>query len=249
MVREHVADLRAIVREERGRWSDSALLARLDPGVLQEFLDASVLVRFDRNAVLVRQDGTDTDIYLLLSSYVKVTAKFGDGRSALLAIRAGGDVVGELAASGGGRRIATVIACAKEPVYAAKIAATDFLWLASRHPASLVLLTNALGRKLTTATRRRVDNSGRPPLIRLARVLVELADDHGVALTDESVLIGVDLTQFELGSLIGMRESSVLRALRELKQQNLVDTSGRRPVVRNLEMLRAIAYPAEDTVK
>jgi CRP-like cAMP-binding protein len=72
-------------------------------------------------------------------------------------------------------------------------------------------------------------------------VLVELADDHGRPLVGDSVLIALDLTQIELGTLIGVGESSVLRALRELKERGLLDTRGRRTVVRSLQSLREVA--------
>jgi len=236
-------DIRAVVREHRPQWPAKSFLSRLDSGLLDAFLEAGTLLRFTTDDVLITEDDKDSDVYLLFSSYVKVTARLDPTRSALLAIRVGGDVVGELAASGADRRIATVTACGKEPVYAARLAADEFVRLASRYPASLLLLSHTVGSKLTTATRRRVDYSGRPPLIRLARVLVELADDHGHPLGPTSVLIALDLTQLELGSLIGVGESSMLRALRQLKQRGLVDSSGRRPVIRNLEVLRAIADP------
>jgi CRP-like cAMP-binding protein len=242
-------DVRAIVRAHRPQWPGSSFLSQLDPALLEEFLDTGTLVVFGHNDVLMSEGDKGTDVYLLLSSYVKVTARVDGRRTALLAIRVGGDLVGEVAASGAEHRIATVTACAREPVCAVRLDGEDFARLASRYPASLLLLSQAVGRKLGSATRRRVDYSGRPPLIRLARVLVELADDHGRALGPNSVLIAVDLTQLELGSLIGVRESSMLRALRQLKERGLVDSSGRRPVIRNVEILRAIAYPDGESAK
>jgi CRP-like cAMP-binding protein len=210
--------------------------------LLDDLLDVGQLRRFQAPQVLIKEGKDDTDVYLLLSSCVKVMADLGGGRSALLAVRVGGDLVGELAASGAGRRIATVSACGREPVSAVRVAAADFVRLGSQYPACLLLLSESVGRKLSSATRRRVDYSGHSPLVRLSRVLVELADDHGRPLVGDSVLIALDLTQIELGTLIGVGESSVLRALRELKERGLVDTHGRRTVVRSLRSLRDVAY-------
>jgi CRP-like cAMP-binding protein len=238
---DDLQDVRVLVRRYRAEWAPSSFLMRLPPELLEKLLDVAELMLFRTSEILIEEGKDDTDVYLLLSSCVKVTADLGGGRSALLAVRVGGDLVGELAASGTGRRIASVVACGREPAVAARVGAADFVRLASEYPQALVLLSEAVGRKLSTATRRRVDYSGHSPLVRLARVLVELADDHGRPLVGDSVLIALDLTQIELGTLIGVGESSVLRALRALKERGLVDTHGRRTVVRSLQSLRAVA--------
>ncbi|MGH4010856.1 MAG: helix-turn-helix domain-containing protein [Pseudonocardiaceae bacterium] len=54
-------------------------------------------------------------------------------------------------------------------------------------------------------------------------------------------MIGLDLTQVELGSLVGVTRPTAERALRELRVAGLVDTGGRRLIVRDEQGLRAVA--------
>ncbi|MGW6355942.1 cyclic nucleotide-binding domain-containing protein [Streptomyces sp. NPDC055092] len=69
-------------------------------------------MRFDADAVLVRQGMNDRYVLLLLSGLTKVTAVVENGETSLLAVRAGGDTVGEMAAmDGSAPRSATVTAC------------------------------------------------------------------------------------------------------------------------------------------
>jgi CRP/FNR family transcriptional regulator, cyclic AMP receptor protein len=197
-------------------------------------------VAFRAGEELIQEGAIGTDAYFLLSSYVKVTAQLRDGGTALLAVRVGGDVVGEVAATDPDRRLATVRACGLEPVYALELAREDFTRVMSTHPDSLLRLTQMVSRKLRTATRRRVDFTGCTALVCMARVLVELADDYGVP-TGNGIVIGIDLTQLELGTLIGFQVSSAQRSLRELRRQGLVNTRNRRPIIRDISALRRLA--------
>jgi hypothetical protein len=75
----------------------------------------------------------------------------------------------------------------------------------------------------------------------MARVLVELAEDHGQRVGDNSVTIGVNLANVELGTLIGVRKATAERAVQKLRNSNLLVTRNPRPVIRDLDRLRAVA--------
>jgi Mn-dependent DtxR family transcriptional regulator len=55
-------------------------------------------------------------------------------------------------------------------------------------------------------------------------------------------VIGLDITQVELGSLVGVTRPTAERALRELRVAGLVDTGGRRLIVLDQQGLRAVAH-------
>ena len=66
-----------------------------------------VLWHMSPGLVLIREGDPGTAVYLLLAGSVKVTGATDEGGS-LLAIRVGGDLVGELAVLDGRPRVATV---------------------------------------------------------------------------------------------------------------------------------------------
>lgn len=220
-------------------WPAESFLSTLSAATIDRFLAAGRVLRFERGRHLITERDTSTEVFLLLSAGVKVTADLGGGHQALLAVRLAGDVVGELAATDGERRLATVTACGREPVFAAVLSRENFDRVLSEHPDARRILTAAITRKLRTATRRRIDYTGCPPDIRLARALAELADDYGQEVAGRGTVIRFNLTQIELGTLVGVSEATAARSLRVLRQRGLVNLDGRRPIVPDLAALRA----------
>jgi CRP/FNR family transcriptional regulator, cyclic AMP receptor protein len=232
-----------IAQRHRERWPRASFLTGLDPRVLRDFIDAGELTGFDAGDELMHEGDQAADMFLLLDAVVKVTAQLDGGGTALLAVRLGGDIVGEIALVDGQGRTATVSACGYDPVTAVRVSHDVFHGLLNRHPDAAVSLASAIGRKFRSATRRRIDSTGCEAKVRLARALLELAEDYGHP-GHRGTLIGVNLTRIELGTLVGVGETTARRALRELKQDGLVTDTGRRLLVPGLAALRAVAWTA-----
>jgi CRP/FNR family transcriptional regulator, cyclic AMP receptor protein len=67
--------------------------------------------RYPAGRVLMREAEETTFVLLLLDGVVKATGRAAGEREALLAVRMGGDLIGELAAVDGRPRSATVTTC------------------------------------------------------------------------------------------------------------------------------------------
>lgn len=233
-------DPQSIVRRYRGSWRSQSFLAGLDQQALVSLLAEGTLVHFGKGDVLVREGDVYDGVYLLLSSYVKVSASQYGGGQTLLAVRFAGDVIGEMAAIDGNTRCATVEVCSKEPVAAVRLEETQFERAVATVPDARQLLLASVVGKLRTSTRRRVDYAKAPVLLQLACLLVEMADEHGHTPRGRSVVIGANLTQVEWGMLIGVSPRTVQRALRELKLAGLIDPGRNRMVVKDVLGLRAL---------
>ena len=77
--------------------------------------------------------------------------------------------------------------------------------------------------------------------MRLAHVLGEIAASCGEAVSD-GVLIGVELSQTELATLVGAAEDTVQKALRLLRDRGLIRTGYRKITVVDHVALRALAH-------
>jgi CRP/FNR family transcriptional regulator, cyclic AMP receptor protein len=237
----------AVAREGRD-WPSTSFLARLTGPTRQELLDLGDVRQFARGERITREGEPGSEAFLLLSACAKVTAQIDEEQEALLAIRVGGDIVGELALMDGEPRSATVTACRIEPSLAVAVgrdAFTDFL---QRSPQASSALAAEVSRRLRWSDRRRVEFSGCSVKVRTARVIVELTSAYGKQLPYNGVSLGTNLSQGELATLIGAAEPSIQKALRELRDAGLIDTGYRMLVVLDLPGLRAMAgLPAAAT--
>jgi CRP/FNR family transcriptional regulator, cyclic AMP receptor protein len=239
----HEVEAWKIAQAHRDEWPRTSFLADLEIPVLRDFLSAGELIRFKKGDVLLAQGEAPAHAFLLLNACVKVTAHLDAGGEALLAVRMGGDVVGEVAVMDGGDRTATVRPCTHEEVTAISLDRESLRGLLSRYPDAGMSLTSAVGRKLRASTRRRMDITGCPAPVRMARAVLELAEDYGhPSASGVGTLIGVNLTQIELGTLIGVGETTAQRALRGLKKDGILKNSGRRLFIPDMDALRSASW-------
>ncbi|WP_051771396.1 Crp/Fnr family transcriptional regulator [Saccharothrix sp. NRRL B-16314] len=197
------------------------------------------------NEHLTRQGDHETDVFLLRSATsggtvcAKVTRLAQNGSEALLGVRVTGDVIGEGAALGQApTRSATVTACADLLVQA--VERRQFLAYLDRNPQAWHALCALIFDRLDWANRRRADFASYHVENRLVRVLVDLAGSHGVP-GPLGIDLGVDVSQEELGRLIGAKPDAVGVALKALKSKGLVTARYRGVRIRDLEALRHLA--------
>jgi CRP/FNR family cyclic AMP-dependent transcriptional regulator len=100
------------------------------------------------------------------------------------------------------------------------------------------MIAAAVARQLRWANRRRSDFAAFPADIRLARLLVEIAEVGGRPRPDGSVELLVPLSQPELAAMIAIGRATVQKALHELRDRGLISTGYRRLIVTDLPRLR-----------
>jgi CRP-like cAMP-binding protein len=222
----------------RQTWPPGSLLGGLADDERRALLALGTLREYEPGSVLLREADRSTHVLLLLDGFVKITASTADGKLALLAIRVGGDVIGEMAALDGAARIAT--ATAAGAVLARVVSQHDFHVFLERHPLVSVAISSAVVAKLRWATRRRVDFGALEVRVRLARVLLELLDSYGEN-TTAGRHIGVSLTQPELAALIAASEPAVHKVLADLRSGGILATGYRRLIVKDIPSLRRLA--------
>ncbi|WP_405091548.1 Crp/Fnr family transcriptional regulator [Micromonospora sp. NBC_01392] len=217
-------------------------MGRLPVPVRDDLLGLGAVRRYADGARMIHEGRDDSHVFLLLSGFAKVTMAAGEGQ-ALLAVRGPGDTVGELAATSGHPRQASVVACS--PVTARVIVASVFRHFLGRNPGAAVQVAAVVAERLAAANRRRVEFATQPLQTRLVSVLVELAVLSGEPAVPGAVRIPLPLRQGELAAMVGASEDTVQRALRVLRLDGLVETGYRSLIVRDLHRLRAmLEFPA-----
>ncbi|GAA1196038.1 CRP-like cAMP-binding protein [Kitasatospora gansuensis] len=225
-------------------WARNSFLAKLPQEQAAHLLGLARQVRYEPGEVILRQGDRDTHVCLLQPvdrdavACAKVTATLENGAEGLLGIRVSGDLVGEQAAIAHGQRSATVTACSA--VLVGQVTSERFLAFLAEHPGAWRAVTEVVNDRLNSANRRRLDFAAFDVAGRLSRVLVELVELHGQAV-GTSHTIGVELSQPELGRLIGAGTDAVGRAMHRLKAAGLVRSQYRSVTVLDLAALRGYA--------
>ncbi|MGP4112120.1 Crp/Fnr family transcriptional regulator [Streptomyces sp. 4N509B] len=234
-----LSDRRTHELRRRHGWPARSFLGSLSLPLRTELLRLGVPSEYRGEEALIREGDCSTHVVLLRTGVTKVTAHLDNGNEVLLAIRVGGDLVGEMAAMDAAPRSATVSACGV--VEAIVIENDDLQRFLQMYPEVARSIASMMAERLRWANRRRLEFSGYPVKVRLARVLAELAATHGHQVR-QSVVIGVTLSQPELAALTGSAGHTIQKALRELREAGLLTTNARRISVRDLPRLRETAH-------
>jgi len=178
-------------------------------------------------------------VYLLLAGSVKVTGATRAGTDALLAIRAGGDAVGELAALDEKPRLATVTTAGRVQLLIIKQA--DFLDALQRDHKLALAVARGVSDKLRTSTSSLIDFTESQVITRVARAMFKLAKCYGKK-SDAGRTFVCPLTQGELATLAGVSEETVQRVLRQLRADDIITTRYRQIMVLDMGALADLAH-------
>lgn len=189
--------------------------------------DAEALLALVRRRTLtpgqeiLRAGSAGDGAVLVLAGRVRLVAYGADRREVVLALRGPGELIGEMAALGAGRRTATAIAV--DEVEAGFLSAQELAAFLREHPDAAIVLIRMLVRRLTEATRDVVDLATQDSVGRLAKRLVDLSSEHGMPAVG-GTQIELALTQDELARWTGATRETVSRALRLMRQLGWVAT-------------------------
>ena len=188
-----------------------------------------------REAVLLRQGDPADRAILIERGQVKITAESGSGYTSLLAVRGVGELIGELSALDGRSRSATVTAMTAVQGYV--VSASVFRRLLMGNGALAMAVLNAVVARLRDSDHRRAEYGAYGASARTSAVLLDLAEGYGVAVSGSPRGRSIAVTQQELAGAVGTSRESVVRALRELHHEGLVETSRGKVVVLDLAQL------------
>ncbi|HVL89360.1 MAG TPA: Crp/Fnr family transcriptional regulator [Actinomycetota bacterium] len=192
--------------------------------------------RYPAGTTMLLEGDRSANVILIEDGRVKISSFTEDGREIVLAVRVTGDLLGELSVIDGEPLSAT--ASALEDVRATVVPADAFKQYLSTHaPASFALL-EIVSRRLRDADRKRIEFGAYDSVGRVARRLLELAERFGEGDGDGAVRIALPLSQEEIAGWTGSSREAVSKALRALRERNVIDTARKVITVLDMDALR-----------
>lgn len=215
-------------------WPTRSLVGEMSDDLREQFLSLGSRRTFARGDVLIAEDDRTTDVFVIISGFVRVVNHTASGERAIMAIRTRGDVVGEFAALDGKPRTSSGIAACRTVVHV--VDAPLFRAFAASNPSVGAAVSRSVIAKLRTATRYRVETGQASVLTRVARVLEHLAESYGRRVS-RGVLLDIPLPQQDLAALVATSATGVARAYRDLRRAGAIEVAYRQVLVTDLAVL------------
>ncbi len=187
--------------------------------------------------IIFLKDDPGVTLHLVVSGMVKICLPSESGTEIALSLIRPGDFFGELALLDGQRRSTSAVAV--ERTENLVLHRDDFLRLMQSHTEVTWLLLVALGARLRQANAMIANCLFSDVSSRLARKLLELAQEFGRKGPD-GLKIDLMLTQGDIGSMIGASREAVNRALGSLIINGSIKIDGHTLTIRDVERLREI---------
>lgn len=220
-------------RSERERLASARPFAGLDEVAVDDAAGAGHRRHLSPGDTVFRQGEPADELFVLLEGRVKVTQVTSDGQQVVVRLLGPGEMMGCVAAWGGGNYPGTATAQEETSVIGWSGAALGRL--VERHPAIARNLLGTVGHSLQETQTRLRELATERVERRLAHALLRLVDKEGRSLR---------LTRQELAELAGTTLFTASRTLSAWEAQGLVEAGRGRVTVRRPDGLAALAEDA-----
>lgn len=207
---------RELVRRYLGRVS---LFREVSEKQRAQLVDEFSTLKASRNEVILTQDESSSDLYLILQGRVKVTLMNEDGAEYVLTDLRAGDCFGEMSVIDGRPRCATVVTV--EDSTFAVLRREQLIAALKRDPSVALELLATLVRKLRQATEREERLAFLDVRQRLLQLFAEQIAEEGGKEDVGYVRVG-KRTQKELAMRIGASREATSQVLRHLCSEKVV---------------------------
>jgi CRP/FNR family transcriptional regulator/CRP/FNR family cyclic AMP-dependent transcriptional regulator len=187
-----------------------SVFASLPEEELRAVADACRTRTFKRGEVLFHEEDPGNALFILESGQVKIVLISDEGSETILRVQGPGECLGELSLIDGSPRSATAVAL--EPVEALALYRDDFLSLIERRPSVALAVMGGLASLVRRLSEQVQDLTTLDVPGRLAKKLLQLAEQHGQPKAD-GVRIPLRLTQQELAQMVGVTRVSINKQL------------------------------------
>jgi len=199
------------------------LFADLDPAALSALEQQTKVKRYQKRTVIIEKGEESSILYVLESGRAKVYVADDAGKEIVLRELGPGDHFGELALLGGSPRTASVMTLTD--CEARLLTGSVFRDFLAKHPEVALLLIRHLARQVADLTDTASDLALLSVYGRIAKVLVESAQD------EDGRLITGPLTQQHIADRVGCSREMVSRIVGDLRTGGYVSLEGKRFVL------------------
>ncbi len=197
----------------------------LDGRVLDRIRTSAFEVQLEKGQILFTEGEPAQAMYVVRSGRVKIFKLSPDGREQVLRMAGADDCFNEVPVFDEGPNPAN--AQAVEPATLWGIRRTDMRRLVEEHPAIAIGFLQAFASKLRYFTRKVEDLSFRSVTSRVAKLLLEIAEDDGRG----GLRLRQQFTQQEMAAVVGTAREMIGRAFKALEKEGAIKLDRHRVII------------------
>lgn len=213
------------------------LFASLAQDDLSVLADLAIERRIKRGAAVIRRGDPDCSLLVLVHGRLRAGSVSADGRELTMGLMEAGTVLGEIALLDGRPRSLNVTAMADSMLLA--LDRRDFLPFLTARPELMLRVMVLLCDRLRRTSKAFEDVAFASLSARLAGLLLNLADDHGVP-GPEGVRIRIRLSQRDMSAQVAATRERVNKQLRQWHDSGVLGEQDGHIVLRRPSELRAL---------
>jgi CRP/FNR family transcriptional regulator len=196
---------------------------------------------FKKSDLLFHAGAPSRHVYFLRSGRIKIYQPSPCGKEVILWFCFPGDMFGFAEVVQGEGRLVTAVACETSQVLS--ITQAQFAGFLQTHPASSILVMQALSCRLRALGEFVVNLVNDDVQTRIMKLILRLGARHGVR-NEQDVHLDIALTHQEIADMVGATRQTVTSILSDLQRRGLLRLENRRIHIESPELLGEIAHPA-----
>jgi CRP-like cAMP-binding protein len=224
------------VDERMALLEQAPLFSVLHPHDLRTLAGKFHLLRYRRGEIVFREGEPAERLFLIEQGALKLSVAAHHGSELLIAILGRGQIFGELEVIDRGPRAMDARAMEDSRVFGL---ASDVFWtMLENRPALARRLLELTARRLRSADQTSQDLVFFDAPTRLARKLLQLADEHGSPTGQgDEVRVAIRVTQEEMAQMIGVTRGSANRLITAFADRGWLRWNDGSPILCNVEAL------------
>lgn len=220
----------------------SELFESLTPAEMARLMSAVEQLDLPKHHSLFAPGSECSFIYFIESGSLRLTKPSPDGRSfVILALLGPGEMLGDAAWEYGARD------CSAETLEESRvyqISRETIETFVRENPKFALRLVQVVGERLKQAQDRIEDLVFRQVPSRVAKLLINLAENHG-KMTPNGIVLDVPLTHQEIADFVGSSRVTVTQVLNRFRSRNWVGVKSKKVTIRNPAALQELAVSDE----
>lgn len=207
----------------------------LHPEKLHDVSEHKILNTYKKGQTLFVQGNPAFGIFCVKKGNIKLTKTGADGKESIVKIAKAGNVLGHRSLFSHTPYSAT--ATAIEDVEVCFIEKKFINELMLQGPEVSMRVIQQLSSSLGAAEDRLASMSQKNVRERLAELLLVLKESHGVKVAGDKISLEIKLTREEMASLIGTAPETLIRLISEMKDEGILEQTGKTLIILNHEAL------------